>query len=89
MEVIGGTMFSDRLRAALTERGWTAADLIARMDGIASRRTVYEWIAGERAPSLVALLALLEALGVERASAAAVAWQDDAARASAARVSDR
>jgi transcriptional regulator with XRE-family HTH domain len=82
-------MFADRLRAAMTERGWSAADLATRLEGIASRRTVYEWIAGERAPGLVALIALLDALGVERASAAAVAWQDDAARASAARVSDR
>ncbi len=73
----------------MTERGWSAADLATRLEGIASRRTVYEWIAGERAPGLVALIALLDALGVERASAAAVAWQDDAARASAARVSDR
>lgn len=82
-------MFADRLRAAMTERGWSAADLATRLEGIASRRTVYEWIAGERAPGLVALIALLDALGVERASAAAVAWQDDAAKASAARVSDR
>lgn len=82
-------MFSDRLRAAMSERGWSAMDLAARMEHVASRRTVYEWIAGNRAPSLVALVALLDALGVERASAAAVAWQDDAAKASAARVSDR
>lgn len=82
-------MFADRLRAAMTERGWSAADLATRLEGIASRRTVYEWIAGERAPGLVALIALLDALGVERASAAAVAWQDDAAKASAARVSDQ
>ncbi len=73
----------------MTERGWSPMDLAARMEGVASRRTVYEWVAGARAPGLVALIALLDALGIERASAAAVSWQDDAARASAGRVSDR
>lgn len=82
-------MFADRLRAAMAERGWSPMDLAARMEGVASRRTVYEWVAGARAPGLVALIALLDALGVERASAAAVSWQDDAARASAGRVSER
>ena len=82
-------MFADRLRAAMAERGWSPMDLAARMEHVASRRTVYEWVAGARAPSLVALIALLDALGIERASAAAVSWQDDAARASAGRVSER
>lgn len=82
-------MFADRLRAAMEERGWSPLDLAARLEGVASRRTVYEWIAGGRAPGLVALVALLDALGVERASAAAVAWQDDAVRATAGRVSER
>ena len=73
-------MFADRLRSALYERGWTTAQLVERMSAHASRRTVYGWLAGEARPGLAALVALLDVLGVDRASAAAVAWQDDAAR---------
>ena len=82
-------MFADRLRDAMTERGWSTAQLAERMAAHASRRTVYGWLAGETRPGLAALVALLDVLGVDRASAAAVAWQNDAAKASAGRVSDR
>ena len=81
-------MFADRLRAALLERGWTNQQLVERMSEHASRRTVYGWLAGEARPGLAALVALLDVLGIDRASAAAVAWQDDAARG-IARESDR
>jgi transcriptional regulator with XRE-family HTH domain len=81
-------MFADRLRAAMTERGWTNQQLVERMSEHASRRTVYGWLAGEARPGLAALVALLDVLGIDRASAAAVAWQDDAARG-IARESDR
>jgi len=72
----------------MTERGWTNQQLVERMSEHASRRTVYGWLAGEARPGLAALVALLDVLGIDRASAAAVAWQDDAARG-IARESDR
>jgi hypothetical protein len=70
--------FSEKLHAAIHARGWTPATLVRRLDGAASRRSVYGWLAGEARPALSQLIALLNVLSIDRASAAAVAWQDAA-----------